>query len=174
MTAKISQPNPEDAPSWCPYFFGLVPEDNLIDALQNNRENTLDLIGAIPAEQADYQYAPDKWTVRMVLIHLLDTERFYFYRALFSARQIDMQLDFDRISYAENCQPEQRTLQSIAEEFLALRNETIGLFSGMTPVMLDYKGFAGTPVYTARSLGWMIPGHTIHHCNLLREKYLAV
>ncbi len=48
----------------------------------------------------------------------------------------------------------------------------ITLFSHMTDEMLDFKFPNQTENYTARSLGWMTVGHTIHHCNLVREKYL--
>ena len=32
--------------------------------------------------------------------------------------------------------------------------------------------FPNKPVYTARSLGWMVVGHNLHHCKIIKEKYL--
>jgi hypothetical protein len=37
--------------------------------------------------------------------------------------------------------------------------------------MLDFK-FDKLPVYTARSVGWMVVGHNVHHCNILKDIYL--
>jgi hypothetical protein len=37
--------------------------------------------------------------------------------------------------------------------------------------MLDFKDFPGKETYSARSLGWFAVGHSIHHCNLVMDKY---
>jgi len=171
---KIGRPNNEDAPPWCPYFFNLVPEDNLIDAFLNNKKLTLDLISRIPLSKEDFTYAENKWSIKNVFIHMVDTERFYSYRAFCSSRQMDIDLDFDpnQDIYARNSNASNRTLNDIAEEFSAVREATITLFSHMTDEMLDFKEFPNKIIYTARSLGWMAVGHNIHHCNILKEKYL--
>jgi hypothetical protein len=57
---------------------------------------------------------------------------------------------------------------------MTIRDATISLFSSMTPAMLDFKDFPDKKIiYSARSLGWMVVGHTRHHCNFIREKYLV-
>jgi hypothetical protein len=38
--------------------------------------------------------------------------------------------------------------------------------------MLDFKDFPAKDVYSARSLGWMVIGHSIHHCRFVKENYL--
>jgi hypothetical protein len=55
-----------------------------------------------------------------------------------------------------------------------VREATISLFRTMTEEMLDFKDFPGEDVYSARSLGWFTAGHNIHHCNVVREKYLTL
>lgn len=170
----IDRPNPADAPPWCPYFFGLVPENDLLTALQNNKKSALELISAIPPGKADYRYADDKWTIKEVLVHLTDTERFYAYSAFCISRQVEVYLHFDdRDSYVHNSNAASRHLEDIAAEFAAIREATISLFSNLTPSMLDFRGTPGKPVYTARSLGWMCVGHNIHHSNILLKKYLT-
>ncbi len=168
---KINRPNPADAPPWCPYFFDLVPEDNLIEALQNNQKTTIDLIHSIPFSRENFRYAENKWSIKTIFIHLIDTERFYYYRAFCSSRQVDVNIEFDQDMYAQNSNAVHRTLQDIAAEFLLVRASTISLFNHMTNEMLDFKGFPNKMVYTARSLGWMAVGHNIHHHNVLKEKY---
>jgi len=75
--------------------------------------------------------------------------------------------------YVKDFNAVNRTLTDIADELLSVRNATISLFSTMTEEMLDFKDLPGKEVYSARSLGWFAAGHNIHHCNLIREKYLA-
>lgn len=170
---KIGRPNIEDAPSWYPYFFNLVKGDELMGALQSNKQQMLDLINSIPSTAENHRYAEDKWTVKQVFIHLADDERYFAYKAFCCSRQVDVYLEVPQgKDYNRDFNATNRTLNDIAEELITIREATISLFKHMTDAMLDFK-FDGAPVYTARSLGWMAVGHNIHHCNLLREKYLG-
>jgi len=42
----------------------------------------------------------------------------------------------------------------------------------MTDEMFDFKGAANGQTYTARTLGFSIVGHNLHHCNFIKDKYL--
>lgn len=170
---NIHRPDINDAPHWYPYFFDLATGDDLITALENNKLQVQQLIHSIPVAAADFSYAPGKWTVKQMLIHVADDERYYAYKIFCYARGIDVHLEVPAGErYRKDFNAANRTLADIAAELLTIREATISLFSGMTDEMLDFKGFGGKDIYTARSLGWMVVGHSIHHCNLLREKYL--
>ena len=168
----VNRPNPSDAPPWCPYFFNLVPEDNLMDAFENNRKSIVDLINTIPADKENFRYANDKWTIKEVLIHLLDCERYYAYGAFSATHHESFELGFDRDAHIRNGNIASRNLGNIADEFQILRTATVLLFSNFTDEMLDAKCIHLNHVYTARSFGWMLVGHCIHHINFLNEKYL--
>lgn len=152
----------------------MVKEPDLLTAFENNLQELSSLIAGLPPGAGDLIYAPGKWPLKWVLIHLVDTERFYAYRAFCSSRQMDITLEFDphQDIYARNANSDNRSLDDVAREFRALRESTIWLFRGMTEEMLDYKGFPDKMVYTARSLGWMAVGHNIHHLEAIRHKYL--
>ncbi|GLU51606.1 DinB family protein [Dyadobacter frigoris] len=170
---KIDRPKLEDAPPWYPYFFNLTIGDDLISALQQNKADVIELINSIPAEREDFKYAENKWTIRQVFIHLTDDERYYAYKAYCYSRQIDVFLEVPQGNdYNKDFNVNGRTLEDISEELISVRDATITLFSHMTNDMLDYKFPNQTEEYSARSLGWMTVGHAIHHCTLVREKYL--
>jgi len=170
---KIARPNTNDAPSWYPYFFDLAKGEDLIEALQNNKQHMLGLIRSIPASAEDFKYAANKWTVKQVFIHLADDERYFAYKAFCYSRQIDVMLEIPRgESYNKDFNAGNRTLKDISDELITIRDATISLFSSMTKEMLDFKDFPVEPIYSARSLGWFTVGHNLHHCNLIREKYL--
>jgi hypothetical protein len=168
--SNIGRPNVEDAPAYCSYFFDLTTEDNLIEALRDNRETTIDLIDSISPGMEDFKCAGEKWSVKMIFLHLVDAERFYNYKAFCAARKIAVEQEFDHTAYATNFNAENRTMPSIAEEFLILREGTINLFRNMTTEMLDFKMPGNKVIYTSRSLGWMAVGHNIHHCNIIKEQ----
>ena len=171
---KIGRPYHEHAPHWCPYFFNLVKEDDLLEALQNNNDFVINFFGSISPALIDHAYAPGKWTIREVCIHLVDVERFFAYRALCASRRVDVNLEFDgyQDQFASNCNAINRSLIDIVEEFETVREGTILLFESMTDEMLDFADFPGKHPYSARSLGWMAVGHNIHHCQMVQEKYL--
>ena len=171
---KIGRPNLNDAPVWYAYFFELATGNDLIETLEYNKQEMLALIRAIPSRLADFSYAEGKWSIKQVFIHLADEERYYAYKAFCYSRHTDVYLEIPMgEKYVKDFNAVNRTLTDIADELLSVRNATISLFSTMTEEMLDFKDLPGKEVYSARSLGWFAAGHNIHHCNLIREKYLA-
>jgi hypothetical protein len=169
---KIARPYIEDAPSWYPYFFDLAKGDDLIEALEVNKQQTIGLIRSISSSAENYSYAGGKWTIKQVLIHLADDERYYAYKAFCCSRQVDALLELPQGNdYNKDFNAQNRTLTDIAEELITIREATISLYKHMTDAMLDFK-FDKLPVYTARSVGWMVVGHNVHHCNMLKDIYL--
>ena len=49
--------------------------------LEDQLEQTVAAMRAIPDERSLHRYAPDKWSIREVLNHLSDTERVFAFRA---------------------------------------------------------------------------------------------
>jgi uncharacterized damage-inducible protein DinB len=47
---------------------------------------TVAFFESISDEKADYRYAAGKWTIKEVLMHIIDTERVFSYRGLAAAR----------------------------------------------------------------------------------------
>ncbi|WCT11459.1 DinB family protein [Mucilaginibacter jinjuensis] len=169
---KIGRPNLNDAPSWYKYFFDLAQGDDLIEALEKNKQDTLDLIASIPFNLEDHSYAEGKWNIKQVFIHLCDEERYYAYKAFCLSRQTNVLLEIPMSeNYTKNFNVSGRSLKDIAWEFITVRNATISLLSTMNLEMLDFK-FPDENPYTARSLGWFAVGHNEHHSRLVRERYL--
>jgi hypothetical protein len=169
----IERPNANDAPAWYKRYFDLAAGTDLIAALKSNKQETIELINSISSSKENFSYAPDKWTIKQVLIHLIDEERYYTYKSFCYSRQSDVNLEIPMgVEYSKNFNAGNRTLKDIAEEFSSVRDASISLYTSMTKEMLDYKDFPGKPVYTARSLGWFTVGHNQHHCNVIKEKYL--
>lgn len=171
----IGRPNPEFAPAYARYYFDrTIGQDNLILALEKDLEETAAFIATIPESKADFQYADEKWTLKGVLLHSIETERIFQYRALRFSRNDKTELSgFDEGWYAQHNNTDQRTLQDLREEFVAVRKAGISLFKGMTGAMLDAVGTANGSPNTPRNLGWMMIGHVIHHCNIIKERYLV-
>ena len=163
----------EDAPEIYHPFLALVTTDQLAVALEDSREETLRLFYSLPAAVADHAYAPGKWTVKEVLRHIIDCERIYAYRALrlsrFDAAPI---IGFDENAYAEAVRPVCAGMDVLLEEYRHVRAAGVCLFRNMNNAMLDFKGTVNGLAMTARVLGFLTAGHNLHHCNVIRDKYL--
>lgn len=168
----IQKPNLEKFRAYFSNYINLVKEDDLILALKTNLKETKSIFEAIPLEKENYAYAEGKWTVKEVLSHIIEAERVFAYRALRFSRQDGIELAaFEEDFYVLNSNASSRNLSEIVKEFEFLRASTIAMYSYFDENMLDFEGKTNQNIFTARALGFMIVGHTKHHCSIIHEKY---
>ncbi len=166
--------NLETVPHFYKNYVKQVEESDLLQALRISGHRALELVHSIPENKADFKYGPDKWTIRELLCHVIDTERIFTYRALRFGRNDKTPLSsFEENDYAPQANASGRSLQKIAMEMAHLRSSTIDLFEGFTPDMLLRKGPVNKNELSVISLGFVIAGHETHHCNILKERYLS-
>ncbi|HEX9108815.1 MAG TPA: DinB family protein, partial [Longimicrobiales bacterium] len=131
-------------------------------------------VAGMSDEQADFAYAPGKWTIKQVVGHLADTERVMSARALCFARGEQAPLPaFDENAYVDNAGFEQRTLESLVQELRAVRAASVALFDGLGAEAWTRRGTASGHGITVRALAWVIVGHELHHRAILRERYIS-
>ena len=63
-------------------YIAAVPLGDIRETLARETAAAGAFYGAITGEQANFAYAPGKWTIREVLAHIADGERVFAYRAL--------------------------------------------------------------------------------------------
>ena len=168
----IEKPKPGQAAPYPQTYVDLMEGSDLLSALEETRLQTLELYGLVSPEKENFRYAEGKWTIKELLIHLIDTERVFAYRALRFSRMDKTPLPgFDENWYADHCHAEQRTLDDLLEEFDIVRKSSQILFRQMNASQLDFPGEASGMVYPPRVLGWVIAGHNKHHNRILKERY---
>lgn len=120
-----------------------------------------------------YSYAPGKWTIAELILHIIDAERVFQYRALRIGRGDITDLPgYDQDVFVPNCNASGRTLASLKEEFGQVRTAGITLFENFPKEALLRVGRASGDKVSVRALGFMICGHQKHHENILKERYL--
>lgn len=167
------RPQKEDYIPYFDYYINLIPEGDVVSALKNNHQSILQFLKSIPPEKFDYAYAEGKWTIKQLINHILDTERILSYRALRFGRG-DSQLlpGFDEDAYVANVFLKNTNLELQLEEFDVIRKSTIYLFQQFSDNQLLLKGQMASGVVNVLALGYMICGHTQHHVNIIKERYL--
>ncbi|MCO4291400.1 DinB family protein [Solitalea sp. MAHUQ-68] len=156
------------------HYIDLAPEEDFKTTFQLNFEETIEFFESISAEKHDYRYAEGKWSVKEVLMHIIDTERVMAYRAFVATRldNVTPLPSFDEDSYANNVKVDNRTLAELVEEFKTVRKSTQTIYSHITEEQSMFEANAVTHPITARALGFIMIGHIRHHINVIKERYL--
>ena len=178
----IPRPSPDEYPAYSTIYMELVKADgDILDELRANFFEIRDFISRLPAEKLLERYDEGKWTIKEILVHLIDDERIFAYRALRYARNDDTPLHgFEENSYAKYSGANERSLESIFEEYESVRLSTILLFENL-PDDAWTRGGAGIGPggkvmnrRTVRALVYHIAGHELRHFNVIKERYLGM
>lgn len=170
----MQRPTPNEYNPYFQRYIDLVDAGDFMEMLRQNTDNTISYFAALPADKHDHRYEEGKWTPKEVLMHIIDTERVFNYRALVAARG-DSETPLHKMEpdlYAKNADVTGRTMQSIILEFNAVRAATEVLYEHMTNEQSERIGNNIAFPITPRALGYIIIGHIHHHVNILNERYL--
>lgn len=151
-----------------------LPETlDLRSGFLQGKKDTMDFFKAIPQDKWEYRYAPDKWTIKQVLQHLIDTERIFAYRTFRIARRDKTALaPFDQNIYMEPSAAHQKSSHQLLEEYRLVRESTISLVNSLSNDDLCAVGVSsGTPM-SAGAAAFTIIGHDIWHIEIIKERYL--
>lgn len=155
-------------------YINLLPNDGrVLQHMQHNFAVVKNLINSLPVEKPYYRYATGKWSIKQTLVHIMDDERIYAYRALRIARNDKTPLPgFEQDDYVPYSNAMERSLEDIFAEYEAIRTSTILLFNSFSNDDLVRAGFANSHPMSVRAAAYHIAGHELHHLNIIKTKYL--
>ncbi len=171
---KIDKPGEGEYAPYAIMYIGLLPDDGqVLKHLKQNLKHMKQLIRSQPEEKLLYRYSPDKWTIKEILVHIIDDERIYGYRALRFARNDQTPLPgFEQDDYTSHSLANDRSIKDIMKEYEAMRSSTIAMFRGFDKSALKRSGIANNHVMSVRAAAYHIAGHELHHIRLIKERYL--
>jgi len=161
----------EFAPFYASYI-ARVPESDPVPALEAQPAEVLALADRMPPDMELFRYAPDKWSVRQTVGHMIDTERVMGYRAFCIARGEEKPLPgFDENQYVAGAGSDERTVKELAHEFAAVRLANLWAVRRWTPDEWNRIGNANGKPVSVRAIAYIMAGHVRHHLALLRDRY---
>ena len=164
---------PNESNEYFKQYSDLVKTEDIVAALKNQLTDIEQFFREWPRNKWDHAYAEGKWTIKELLIHMMDAERILAYRALRIARNDATSLPgFDQDEFAPFMNAANRSTTSIMSEYRAVRMATIALIENLDDVALSRIGTASNAPASPLALAFIIAGHEIHHMNVIRKKYI--
>lgn len=169
----IPPPQPGEYKPYTLAYISKVPDGQVAGMLADNLGIAQQMIATLSDEQLLHAYAPGKWTVREVLLHILDCERVYAYRALRLGRGDATELPgFDENLYAPASGANSRSRQSLLDEYASVRAATLTLLQSLPAGAYTNSAIINGHTTSLRAVAYMMAGHEQHHLDILRERYL--
>ena len=173
MTETVARPNQTEYLPYYEKYISMVPDGPIISILSNQNAETLELLAGIPESQAGFRYAPDKWSIKELVGHVIDSERIFAYRALRFARNDKTALPgYEQDDYVRSAEYDSLPLTEIASELKSVRDSTLFLFKHLNSDAWTRTGLANDAEVSVRALAYIIAGHERHHRDVLRTRYL--
>lgn len=170
---KVTELVPAEYNPYFQTYIDKVPEDIPLEQLfELNKKEFISFLETLKSEDLVYKYAEGKWSIAELVQHIIDVERIFQYRSLSIARKDKTPLPgFDHDAYVDTSSADKRSLVDLKTEFNIVRDSTIMLYSSFSKVMLKESGIMNNATVSPQAIGFIIIGHTIHHLNILKERY---
>ncbi|WP_018630257.1 DinB family protein [Niabella aurantiaca] len=163
-------------PGYFDRYIDQVPEDlEMVPAIQKSILDIYQLDKEKVANLGDQVYAPGKWTIKQILLHIADTERIFIYRALRFARKDSTPVQpFEEDLFAENSNAGERTLESLLDELVAVRQSTLAFYKNLSDEQLLSVGNTYNTQMSVLAVGFTIVGHQTHHFRIIEDRYFPL
>lgn len=155
------------------YIDKLSTNISLKEGFVIGQKQVISFFKTIPIEKHGYRYAPQKWSIKEILQHLIDTERIFMYRCFRIARKDKTPLaGFDQNIYIDPSNADKKTMESLLDEYSITRQSSIFLLNSLSENDLKCIGNANGSAMSARAAAFTIIGHEIWHTEIINKKYL--
>jgi hypothetical protein len=171
----MTRPDPGEYNPYYQKYISLVPGENIVATLSGQIEDTLVLLRGISESNGELRYAPDKWSIKEVIGHLIDAERIFTYRALRMARNDRTPLPgFEENDYVINGDFGGSRLADLADEFHTVRKSSVYFFKHLSEEAWTRRGVANNDEISVRAIAYVVAGHELHHLGIIRTRYLGI
>jgi uncharacterized damage-inducible protein DinB len=127
----IIRPDISNYPEFQRKYIALVSDD-VMTYLQDQKQRFLDYIASVDTDQLNHRYAEGKWSVREVIMHIIDTELVFSYRTLAVSRGDSQNLNgFDQDVYIEGFDSSHLNQEYLSRFFATTRDAFMSLAEGM-------------------------------------------
>ena len=151
------------------------PTRSVLDQLKENAKLIEQFCKSYTDASLSLPYAEGKWSVKDILMHQIDFERVFLYRAMrFARKDLSPLPFFDENAFAEVAQASSMPINKLLKEYKATRQASLAFFANQTAASLKRIGYASQTAMSVRACAWVLCGHELHHWHVMQERYPVV
>ena len=155
------------------YIDKILNSTTLKVGFEDDKKMVIDFFSSVPKDKLEYRYQPEKWSVKEVLQHIIDTERIFMYRFFRIARKDTAPLTgFDQDIYIEPSGANEKSIEDLIHEFSITRLNSLNIINSISDENLLNMGIASDSPISARACAYILLGHSIWHIEVIKERYL--
>ncbi|WP_298236754.1 DinB family protein [uncultured Algibacter sp.] len=155
------------------YLAQIDDKTELLEGYLSGLNVILNFFQSIPSDILIYRYAEGKWSVKEIFQHLIDAERVFTHRCFRIARHDKTSLaGFDENDYIEPSGANDKSIETLIEEFEAVRQNSIVMLKNFKANDLNFVGNANGSSLSARASAFINLGHYMWHIKIVKERYL--
>jgi uncharacterized damage-inducible protein DinB len=171
----MAKPDIEENPAFLEYVYKLTEGNEVMKALQLSLKDVND----IDIDQLNRiglkTYTEGKWTINIILQHLIDWERIWCFRAILFARSDGTIPDaHDQEIMGANSNANELSIEQLLNELKIVRQSTIMMFQSFNKKILEINCRFFEYQMPLYAIGLTIAAHQIHHLNVIKERYLPL
>lgn len=171
----MEQSEEKENPAFLEYVYQLNAGIELQEAFQLSLKAIDDLDIAQLKRIGLKTYAKDKWTIPIILQHLIDWERIWCFRAIIFARgEGSIPEAHDQEIMAKNSNANELSVEQLIQELRVVRQSSILLFESFNSKLLETTCNFFEYEMPLFAIGLTITAHQIHHWKVLEERYLPL
>ena len=148
-----NRPQPDDYAPFYEKYVALITGKDLMEALAVQPEEWRSMLREMTAQQSEFRYQPEKWSIKEVLGHVIDSERIFAYRMLRIGRGDQTPLSgFEQDDYVREGNCAARSLTDLLDEFAIVRRATVMLLRALPTQAWNWRGTANQKEITVCAL----------------------
>jgi len=168
----FSLPSKGEYSAYYETYISKLGDQNFSTLIQSQIQELKSFVASKPEGWANVPYAPGKWTPKEVIGHCIDTERIMTFRSLCIARGEKKLLPgFDQDPYVVQGQFNAVSLDDLLSDFEVQRQAILTMARTFPKAAFQEVGSANGNPMSTRALLWIIPGHFMHHFQVLQHAY---
>ena len=144
-----------------------------IQLLKDDIQRQFSLLDNCPGLDLGYRYEPGKWTLRQLIIHMIDAEVVMGFRMLAAVRNDPNNYPgYDYESYAENTSEDTRSWAELRNAWKSVRKQTQSFCKSIDQKHWDRACTVDGRQLSASLLLYIILGHPRIHFETIRKRYI--
>lgn len=155
------------------YYISKVKNNPVKQVLATQEDELYSFYNSLKSKDVEFRYEPEKWSIKEVVFHNIETEIFMLYRAIRISRGDSTILSgYDENMMINKARIEAMNFEAILDLQKRTRENTLFYFNHFTEKELESEGSFSDITINVRGIGYLIAGHAIHHVDILKERYL--